>query len=124
MVVIPCIYMLHRRPDLYDQPEAFLPRRFSAENERALPRHAFLPFGSGAHVCIGGHFALMQLHLLLATLLQGHTFALEPGQLIKPVPAFVLQPSRAIQVRVHRRAGVAAPAGTEETRRPTEVVCH
>jgi cytochrome P450 len=102
-LVVLCIYTLHRRADVYARPDEFLPERFSPEIEHTLPRHTFLPFGTGAHVCIGNHFALMQLHLLLATLLQHHTFALAPGQTIVPVPAFVLEPSHAIDVVVSRR---------------------
>jgi cytochrome P450 len=98
-----CVYTMHRRPDLYPQPETFAPERFSAENERRLPRHAYLPFGAGAHICLGGHFALMELHLVLATWLQRHGITLMPGQTIEPAPAFVLQPARAIMAITHRR---------------------
>jgi len=97
------VYTMHRRPDLYPQPETFAPERFSAANEHRLPRHAYLPFGAGAHICLGGHFALMELHLVLATWLQQHDFALEPGQTIVPAPAFVLQPARAIMAITRRR---------------------
>lgn len=97
------IFTMHRRPDLYAQPLTFVPERFSAENEQQLPRHAYLPFGAGAHTCIGSHFALMELHLVVATWLQEHDIALLPGQTIVPAPAFVLHPSSPILARVHRR---------------------
>ncbi len=97
------VYTMHRRPDLYARPETFEPERFSPAGEQALPRHAYLPFGAGAHVCIGNHFALMELHLALATWLQRHEVALVPGQTVVPTPAFVLQPGGPIRAVVRRR---------------------
>lgn len=67
MVLIP-IYAIHRRPDYYPDPEMFRPDRFAPENEKQLPRHAYMPFGAGARICIGNHFAMMEGHLLLVTL--------------------------------------------------------
>jgi cytochrome P450 len=96
-------YTMHRRPDLYAHPEAFAPERFSPEGEQALPRHAYLPFGAGAHICIGNHFALMELHLALAVWLQRHEVTLVPGQTVVPMPAFVLQPDGPIRAVVRRR---------------------
>jgi len=42
-VVIP-MYAIHRRPDYYPNPEVFRPERFASENEKALPRYAYMPF--------------------------------------------------------------------------------
>jgi cytochrome P450 len=96
-------YTLHRRPDLYAEPAQFAPERFSAANEQRLPRHAYLPFGAGAHTCIGNHFALMELHLVLATWLQGYDIKLLPGQTVTLLPAFVLHPAGPVLARVQRR---------------------
>jgi len=61
---------MHRRPDLFPEPERFDPTRFAPEREKLLPRHAFIPFGAGPRVCIGNHFAWMESQLVLATWLQ------------------------------------------------------
>ncbi|MCS6872154.1 MAG: cytochrome P450 [Anaerolineae bacterium] len=62
-----CVYALHRDPRFFEQPEAFLPERFAPENLSRIHRYAYLPFGLGAHQCIGNHFAMIEGQLVLAT---------------------------------------------------------
>jgi len=97
-------YALHRRADTFPEPERFDPERFTPERERALPRYAYLPFGAGPRVCIGSHFALLEGHLLLATIARGARFALrEPEVEVRPELALTLRPSRPVMVRAVRR---------------------
>ncbi|HEX9067410.1 MAG TPA: cytochrome P450 [Ktedonobacterales bacterium] len=102
-VVLVSPYTMHRRPDLFPEPERFDPERFSAENEAKLPKHAFIPFGGGPRICIGNHFALMEGQILLATLAQRVRFDLAPGQEVEPEPLITLRPKHGIQMRVTRR---------------------
>ncbi len=103
--VIIGIYAIHRRTDLFPDPEKFDPERFTPENEKQLPRYAYMPFGAGPRICIGNHFALMEGHLLLATLAQRVRFALVAGQ--HPVPdlskTFILRPDKKLRMVVHHR---------------------
>jgi len=101
-VVIVCPYTLHRRADYFPDPERFDPERFSPEAERRLPRHAYLPFGAGSRVCLGNHFALMEGHLLLATIAQSVTFV-PLGQRVEPEPGMNLRPKNRVMARVWRR---------------------
>jgi len=98
-------YTLHRREESFPEPEKFDPERFQPEREKNLPRYAYLPFGAGPHVCIGQHFALMEGHLLLATLAQRATFTLLPKQAKKPdlLHNLVLRPSGMVKVKVTKR---------------------
>lgn len=61
---------IHRRPDLFPNPDAFDPDRFEGDAEKSWPKHAYMPFGGGPRICIGNHFALMEAHIVLATILQ------------------------------------------------------
>jgi cytochrome P450 len=100
-------YVLHRRPDSFPDPEHFDPERFRPENEQRLPRYAYLPFGAGHRICIGNHFALMEGHLLLATIAQRLHFALAMSAPIRPTLPLTLRPIRPVMVMVTRRTGHA-----------------
>ncbi|PJF36539.1 MAG: cytochrome P450 [Candidatus Thermofonsia Clade 1 bacterium] len=62
------VYALQRDARYFEQPEAFLPERFAPENVGKIHRYAYLPFGLGAHQCIGNQFAMIEGQLILATL--------------------------------------------------------
>ncbi|MBW2545931.1 MAG: cytochrome P450 [Deltaproteobacteria bacterium] len=59
-----------RNPKYYDNPMEFRPERWTREFERNLPRGAYVPFAAGPRVCLGKQFAMMEMRLILATLLQ------------------------------------------------------
>ncbi len=101
VVLSPLVF--HHHPDVYAQPERFEPERFSPENERKIPRYAYLPFGLGTRTCIGNHFSMIEGVLLIATLAKAVTLELVPGQQIVPIPKEVLRAKNGIQVSVNRR---------------------
>jgi cytochrome P450 len=102
-------YVTHRNPRYFPDPERFDPDRFTPENEKKLPRHAFLPFGIGPHVCIGQHFALMEAHLTVAHLCQHLSVSVLPNQQIRLQPLATLTPS-AFHLKVTRRKASMALA--------------
>ncbi len=104
-VVLLAPYTLHRREEYFPHPETFDPEHFAPEREKQLPRYAYMPFGAGPRICIGMHFAMMEGHLLLATLAQRVHFSLLPGQTIVPDPVhnLALRPSGKVNVVVKRR---------------------
>lgn len=73
MALIPCIYLLHRQPDLYPQPHLFLPERFL---NRKFSPYEYIPFGGGSRRCLGAAFALFEMKVVLATLLTSIRFEL------------------------------------------------
>lgn len=96
-------YTLHRRPHFYHEPERFDPDRFAPEQEQKLPRYTYLPFGAGAHICLGMHFAQLEGHLLLATMAQRLTFECAGSGPIEPEPLLTLRPKGAVLMRVRQR---------------------
>ncbi|MGZ3645770.1 MAG: cytochrome P450 [Ktedonobacteraceae bacterium] len=105
MVVLYAPYTLHRREEYFPEPEKFDPERFLPEREKQLPRYAFVPFGAGPRICIGMYFAMMEGHLLLATLAQRVSFSLVPSQTVVPDPIhhLTLRPMGEVKVLVKRR---------------------
>jgi len=66
VVLAPCSYLVHRREELYPEPERFRPERFL---ERKFGPHEWFPFGGGNRVCLGMPFALYEMSVVLATIL-------------------------------------------------------
>jgi len=95
-------WVLHRHPKLWENPEVFDPDRFLPEREKERPRFTFFPFGGGPHQCIGNQFALMELVLVLATLLQRVRLDLAPGYSLVPAPAITLRPRPGVFVTAAR----------------------
>jgi cytochrome P450 len=69
----------HHMPDIWPDPETFDPMRFTDEAQRGRHRFAWVPFGGGAHMCIGLHFAYMQAKCFTRHFLQNLSVSLEPG---------------------------------------------
>ena len=103
-VAIVNVYGLHRRPDLFANPERFDPDRFSPQAERVLPRGAYLPFGDGPRGCVGEHFALLEGQLALAQLSQTLRFELVGSQMPTARAQITLRPQGDLRLRVARRS--------------------
>ncbi|NVJ26525.1 MULTISPECIES: cytochrome P450 [Myxococcus] len=82
--VIAVPYVLHRHPEFWEEPERFLPERFSREREQKISRFLYVPFGAGQRLCMGNNLALMEGTLTLAMMVQRYRVSLVPGQPIVP----------------------------------------
>ena len=69
----------HHMPDIWPEPEKFDPLRFTDEAQRHRHRFAWVPYGGGAHMCLGLHFAYMQAKCFARHFLQNLSVSLEPG---------------------------------------------
>jgi cytochrome P450 family 135 len=98
VMVAPCIYLVHRRADVYDDPYAFRPERFL---ENAPETYSWLPFGGGMRRCIGASFAVLEMSTVLRTVARKMRLAPAAAdhELIKR-RAIVLAPSRGGEVVV------------------------
>jgi cytochrome P450 len=101
-------YLLHYDARWFAEPEKFDPERFAPARAEALPACAYLPFGAGPHVCIGNAFALAEMKLIVATVLQRWRLEPAPGQgEVKIEPLVALRPKGGLQLTVRPRPPAA-----------------
>ncbi len=101
-VASPCIYLTHRRPDLWPNPARFDPERFIGV--RPNP-YAFFPFGGGVRRCLGAAFATYEMKIVLAQVLTRVELRAAPGYAVRTVRRTVtLAPSGGMPVVVERVA--------------------
>lgn len=96
-------FLAHRDGRYFDEPERFLPERWTESFSAGLPRGAFFPFSAGDRHCLGEGFAWLELLLALTTFIARWKFELVPGPQIRPRPSVTLRPDRPIRMIVHSR---------------------
>ncbi len=69
----------HKMPEHWPDPMRFDPLRFTATEIAKRHKYAWVPFGGGAHMCVGLHFAYMQIKILAAQILVRYELVLEEG---------------------------------------------
>jgi unspecific monooxygenase len=101
-VILMAPWLLHRHEKLWQNPNAFIPARFMAP---APPpdRFAYLPFGVGARVCIGAHFALVEATLALAKMIGAFRVTLLDNEPVMPIGVVTTQPDRSPMFKIERR---------------------
>lgn len=103
-IVIMSPYVVHRDPRYYPQPDRFDPERWTPERKAERPKFAFFPFGGGARVCIGEHFAWMEGVLMLAAIAQRWKLSLAADQKIDHRALLTLRPKYGMRM-------IATPRG-------------
>jgi cytochrome P450 len=116
LIIIP-VYALHRRTDFWDAPDRFDPERFLPDRfDPRAARFRYLPFGLGPRICIGMHFAMIEIMAMLATLLQqGRVTAVADEPEIELRSGFTLRSKHGLWVNYQRPGSthLATPANTE-----------
>jgi len=97
------IYVIHRDPRWWDDPDHFDPARFAPDRSTDRHKFAYLPFGAGPRQCIGNNFAMMEAQLILATLAQHYRLSLIPDHRVEPDPVFVLRTSDGLPMTLAAR---------------------
>jgi cytochrome P450 len=95
-----CSWASHRLPEVFPEPEAFIPERFSRERKAALPRGAYVPFGGGRRICIGKRFGQIEVKLVATMLLQRLRLDAMPGRMMTVRQMPTLSPKGGLKMRV------------------------
>lgn len=88
--VLICPYAMHRRPDLWDEPECFLPERFDADHA-SRNRYAYIPFGAGPRFCVGNNLGMMEATIVLAMVARELRLEKVPGYAVRGEPMLTLR---------------------------------
>ena len=98
-----CSWASHRLPEVFEDPEAFVPERFERERKVALPRGAYIPFGGGSRICIGKRFGQTEVKLVATLALSRLRFERLPGRtmIVRQMPT--LSPDGGLEMRVRDR---------------------
>jgi cytochrome P450 len=95
-----CSWASHRLPEVFAEPEAFIPERFTRERKAALPRGAYVPFGGGRRICIGKRFGQTEVKLVATMLLQRLRLDAMPGRTMTVRQMPTLSPRGGLRMRV------------------------
>lgn len=112
---------LHRHERIWERPDEFDPDRWARAETRACAREAYIPFSSGARVCSGAGFAMVEGPLLLALLVRRFRFA--PVEEREPVPVahLTVRARDGIWLRAERREG--EDFSEKSSQIPSEGIC-
>jgi cytochrome P450 len=101
-VLLP-LYLLHRHPRFWKDPEAFSPERFAPEHEAERPRFAYMPFAAGPRHCIGESFALYEMLMHLYKVARRYRLTYVPDQPLKLEAQINLRTRFPLHMRLERR---------------------
>ena len=97
------IFVTHRNPNLWPEPERFDPERFAPAAVAGRHRFAYLPFGGGPRICIGNSFAMAEAQVALAAIAQRYRLRLAPGHVVEPIGLITLRPKNGIWMTLEPR---------------------
>jgi cytochrome P450 len=103
-----CSWASHRLPEVFPDPESFVPERFTPERKAALPKGAYVPFGGGSRTCLGMRFGQMEIRAIATLLLQRFRLELQPGRTMTVRQMPTLSPRGGLDMLVRER-GPARP---------------
>ena len=106
--VIVYVYGAHHAPAHWSHPEEFDAERFTKGSDKLRVPFTYFPFGGGPRGCIGLHYAMLQILMILSELLRKYDFDLEPGQTIEARPMVILRPRHGIRMTFTKAVATAA----------------
>jgi cytochrome P450 len=101
--VLPLVYLTHRHPGFWEDPERFDPERFRPERKEGRHKSAYAPFSTGPRVCIGNMFTLMEAKIILSMLVQRADIELARLAPVPEEPAMTMRPKGPIDIRLRWR---------------------
>lgn len=90
---------MHRHPQYWEAPDQFIPERW---NQPDINTDAFMPFGAGPRLCIGEHFAMMEMEMILTAIIRHWDFTL-CNMDVHEKPLVTLRPLEPVLIQIRSR---------------------
>ena len=94
------IFMIHRHPDTWENPNEFDPLRFHPDNAEGRDPFAYIPFSAGHRNCIGQNFAMNEMRTVIASVVHRFSLSLVEDHKVEIVPKVILRTKNDIKVRL------------------------
>jgi cytochrome P450 len=101
--VLLCLYLLHRHPRYWKEPDAFRPERFDAAHEAERPRFAYMPFAAGPRHCIGETLALYEMYMHLYKVARRYRLRYVPERPLELEAQINLRTKHPLMMKLERR---------------------
>lgn len=114
-LVVCFIFLTHRLPEIFRDPDRFIPERWAPDSGETHPPGSYAPFSIGPRWCPGMPFALMEMKEILSVALRRFSFTVEPGQTIifyAAPPAAHPSPGIVMRAKPFRQIQRLEPAAT------------
>ncbi|MEM9010994.1 MAG: cytochrome P450 [Pseudomonadota bacterium] len=105
VLVVP--WLMHRNPELWSQPDHFVPERFDPRVSPRPEKNLYIPFATGPRICPGMVFGLTEAVICLATLGQEFDPVLAPGHEVEIECRLTLRPGATLPMLLRRRGPAA-----------------
>jgi cytochrome P450 len=101
--VMNVIWLTHKHPEFWPDPERFDPERFEPQRFAAQHKFAYMPFAEGPRKCVGEHFATMESVLVLTRIFQRFTLSAAPGFVPQMDFQLTTRPRHGLMMQLHER---------------------
>ena len=113
-VVLINVYGMHHFPGYWEKPGEFYPAHFAPDNKKSLPAFSYLPFGGGQRLCIGHHFAMMVMQVVVIQLVLSFRFKVPEGFIPVIDPNLTLRAKEGIRLLIQQTNEHAKQPSTKD----------
>jgi cytochrome P450 len=99
-----CSWASHHLPDVFAEPRAFRPERFSPNAKKDIPKGAYIPFGGGSRTCVGMRFGQLEVRTIATLIAQRFRLELPSGFALSFRQMPTISPREGLPMTVRARA--------------------
>lgn len=99
-VMLVPMWVVHRDPRIFPDPQRFDPERFEGDWRKRYPKYAYFPFGGGPRVCLGAHLSMFEGQIILPMMVRRYRFEDVPRPDLELQALLTLRPKDGLRLRV------------------------